>query len=302
MPGTASVTPSGAAPTGSGGPFVGPYVAAKKNLQITILGGIAPGFVAFSNMEPGRAPSPPCLISCVTAVDNDQRGTLTVTPGAGLRLRGLVRHLRQRRDHDLRRARRARAASSCPTAPSTSPRPSSRRAPSPAIDLQAASDSGPSNSDNVTNAATLVFDVTFDVPVTGFLANDLSNLGTATGCVIGAPAGAAARRIHGHGDRMLGRHGDPSDRRGSSVQRGRWDERSDGRPGGHDRPLRADRHHQPGVDAAGPDRFQPDPVRRRCPAKRCPPSTPGRRRDHGDRGRDEERDRYRGRRCSTWSW
>ena len=64
--------------------------------------------------------------------------------------------------------------------------------PFPTIDLQAASDSGTSNSDNVTNAATLVFDVTFDVPVTGFLANDLSNLGTATGCVIGAPAGSAA--------------------------------------------------------------------------------------------------------------
>ncbi len=37
-----------------------------------------------------------------------------------------------------------------------------------------------------------MFDVTFDVPVTGFLANDLSNLGTATGCVIGAPAGSGA--------------------------------------------------------------------------------------------------------------
>ena len=62
--------------------------------------------------------------------------------------------------------------------------------PFPTIDLQVSSDSGTSNSDDVTNAATLVFDVTFDVPVTGFLANDLSNLGTANGCVIGAPAGS----------------------------------------------------------------------------------------------------------------
>ena len=86
------------------------------------------------------------------------------------------------------------------------------------IDLQAASDSGTSNTDNITNAATLVFDVTFDDSVTGFTAGDLSNLGTATGCVIGAPVGLR-RHLHGHPDRMLGRHRDPAPRRGSGDQR-----------------------------------------------------------------------------------
>ena len=60
------------------------------------------------------------------------------------------------------------------------------------IDLQAASDSGTSNTDNITNAASLVFDVTFDESVTGFTASDLSTLGSATGCSIGAPVGTGA--------------------------------------------------------------------------------------------------------------
>ena len=60
------------------------------------------------------------------------------------------------------------------------------------IDLQAASDSGTSNTDNITNAASLVFDVTFDETVTGFTASDLTTLGSATGCTIGAPAGSGA--------------------------------------------------------------------------------------------------------------
>ncbi len=186
--GTTVVRPAGVG--GSGGPFVGPYVAAKKNLQITILGGIAPGFVAFSNMNPTGA-FPPCLISCVTAVDNDQRGTLTVTPAPGFVFVGWSGTFDSGGTTTC-----VGTTSPCSFFMSNSAQHITatflETSPFPAIDLQAASDSGPSNSDNVTNAATLVFDVTFDVPVTGFLANDLSNLGTATGCVIGAPAGAAA--------------------------------------------------------------------------------------------------------------
>ena len=48
--GTTSVRPAGVG--GSGGPFVGPYVAAKKNLQISIVGGVGSGFVAFSEHDP----------------------------------------------------------------------------------------------------------------------------------------------------------------------------------------------------------------------------------------------------------
>ncbi len=58
-------------------------------------------------------------------------------------------------------------------------------APTAVIDLRAASDSGVSNSDDITNAASLVFDVTFSETVTGLAANDFSNVGTATGCVPG---------------------------------------------------------------------------------------------------------------------
>ena len=64
--------------------------------------------------------------------------------------------------------------------------------PTVVIDLRAASDSGASNSDDITNAASLVFDLTFSETVVGLAAGDLSNVGTATGCVIGAPAGSLA--------------------------------------------------------------------------------------------------------------
>ena len=48
--GTAAVRPAGV--VGRGGPFVGPYVAANKNLQISIAGGVGAGTVAFSNLVP----------------------------------------------------------------------------------------------------------------------------------------------------------------------------------------------------------------------------------------------------------
>ncbi len=49
-----------------------------------------------------------------------------------------------------------------------------RTGPSVVIDLQAASDSGISTTDDVTNAATLVFDVTFSEDVSGVAAADFS--------------------------------------------------------------------------------------------------------------------------------
>jgi hypothetical protein len=68
-------------------------------------------------------------------------------------------------------------------------------APSVTIDLNAASDSGVSNTDNLTNAANLVFTLTFSESVTGVTAADLTTTGsTATGCVIGNPTGSGATR------------------------------------------------------------------------------------------------------------
>ncbi len=63
--------------------------------------------------------------------------------------------------------------------------------PTVTFDLQAGSDAGDSNTDNLTNAATLVFDAIFSEAITGFAAGDLSNTGTATGCsfAVGAPTG-----------------------------------------------------------------------------------------------------------------
>ena len=64
-----------------------------------------------------------------------------------------------------------------------------RTAPTATIALQPGSDTGTSSSDNVTNAASLVFNVTFSEPVTGLAAGDFSNQGTAIGCSVGAPTG-----------------------------------------------------------------------------------------------------------------
>ena len=61
--------------------------------------------------------------------------------------------------------------------------------PTVTFDLQIGSDTGISNIDNLTNAASLVFDAIFNKAVVGFVPLDLSNAGSATGCIfaIGAP-------------------------------------------------------------------------------------------------------------------
>ena len=63
--------------------------------------------------------------------------------------------------------------------------------PTVIFDLQAGSDSGASNSDNLTNAASPVFDAIFSESVAGFTSTDLSNMGSAAGCVfsVGAASG-----------------------------------------------------------------------------------------------------------------
>jgi hypothetical protein len=65
-------------------------------------------------------------------------------------------------------------------------------APTATIDLQAGSDSGTSNSDNITNAASLVFNVTFSESVSGLSAGNFTNTGTATGCSFGSLTGSGA--------------------------------------------------------------------------------------------------------------
>ncbi len=64
-------------------------------------------------------------------------------------------------------------------------------APSVTFDLQDESDTGTSNSDNLTNTSSLVFDATFSEAITGFTDTDLSNAGSATGCSfsVGTPSG-----------------------------------------------------------------------------------------------------------------
>ncbi|HVM72173.1 MAG TPA: Ig-like domain-containing protein, partial [Anaerolineales bacterium] len=65
-------------------------------------------------------------------------------------------------------------------------------APTVAFALQAGSDSGASSTDNITNAASLVFNVTFSEALNApFTGTGLSNTGTATGCAIsvGTPTG-----------------------------------------------------------------------------------------------------------------
>ena len=56
--------------------------------------------------------------------------------------------------------------------------------------LQAGSDSGRLNNDRLTNAASLVYDLTFSESVTGLAAADFTVSGTATGCVVGTPSGS----------------------------------------------------------------------------------------------------------------
>ncbi|HEX2766115.1 MAG TPA: Ig-like domain-containing protein, partial [Candidatus Limnocylindria bacterium] len=56
--------------------------------------------------------------------------------------------------------------------------------PEVTIDLQADSDTGIADDDDITKAASLVFDVDFDEPVSGVTLGDFSLAGTATGCML----------------------------------------------------------------------------------------------------------------------
>ncbi len=64
--------------------------------------------------------------------------------------------------------------------------------PAATIRLRAASDTGASPLDRITNAPVLTWDVTFNRPVTGLTAGDFTRTGTATGCVVGTPTGSGA--------------------------------------------------------------------------------------------------------------
>jgi hypothetical protein len=62
------------------------------------------------------------------------------------------------------------------------------------VALAAASDTGVSPTDRVTNADPLVFDVTFPRSVTGLQAGDFARGGTASGCVVAPPTGTGRTR------------------------------------------------------------------------------------------------------------
>ena len=186
--GTAPVRPAGVG--ASGGPFVGPYVAANKNLGIAFVGGPGAGTIAFSLLTPPRTVAD-CTDSCTRALDNNQVGRLTVTPNTGFVFVGWTGAFDSGGTTTC-----AGTTNPCTFSMSNSAQQLTatflRDVPTATIDLEAGSDSGTSNTDNITNAASLVFDVTFNEAVTGVTAADLSNVGTSTGCVIGAPAGSGA--------------------------------------------------------------------------------------------------------------
>jgi subtilisin family serine protease len=66
---------------------------------------------------------------------------------------------------------------------------------SPTIDLEAGSDTGLSATDNVTRAASLTFDVTFNRPVTGLTVLDFAIEGSASGCAVGDATGSGAAYV-----------------------------------------------------------------------------------------------------------
>ncbi|HEY8870653.1 MAG TPA: SdrD B-like domain-containing protein [Candidatus Limnocylindrales bacterium] len=61
--------------------------------------------------------------------------------------------------------------------------------PSATVVLEAASDTGTSSIDNITNVDTLAYDATFSEPVTGLSSTSFTVTGTASGCVVGSPSG-----------------------------------------------------------------------------------------------------------------
>ena len=114
--GTTSVRPAGVG--GSGGPFVGPYVAAKKNLQISIVGGVGSGFVAFSDMiTAGRRRAVLRLVHHSRSTTTSE-GTLVVTPGPGFIFVGWTGTFDSGGTTTCV-GTTTRATSSCPTAPSS---------------------------------------------------------------------------------------------------------------------------------------------------------------------------------------
>ncbi len=81
---TDAVVPQGVA--GNGGPVVGPYVVAAKNLDLTFVG-TGGGSIAFSNLgptPPALSPVAACTTTCTRSMENNnETGTMTVTPNPG---------------------------------------------------------------------------------------------------------------------------------------------------------------------------------------------------------------------------
>jgi Chitobiase/beta-hexosaminidase C-terminal domain/Bacterial Ig-like domain len=77
---TNAIEPAGAAPLGEGGPVVGPYVIAAKNIEITLAGN-GGGSVAVTDKTDAKN-NTTCEKSCGASVGNNDEGSLTATPAA----------------------------------------------------------------------------------------------------------------------------------------------------------------------------------------------------------------------------
>jgi hypothetical protein len=211
--GTGAVTPAGVAP-GTGGPFVGPYVAAAASVNATTTLNGSTGSITVSqgvsitmvmsvttagngqddDWDASRwafATTPPAAgaMTCVDHANHNGDGTYTETMSIAAPATAGT--------YDLYLY--AYNESDCVTGQSTLfvragalTVTADTAAPTATIDLRATSDSGGSSTDDITNAATLTYDVTFSESVTGLAAGDFSNVGTATGCTISAPTGSGA--------------------------------------------------------------------------------------------------------------
>ena len=212
--GSHGVKPVGAAPSGVGGPFVGPYVAAVATVDatttlngstgsITVSQGVAitmlmsvttTGSGTANDWDSSRwafASSAPAAgaMTCVDHADHNGPGTfgetIVVTAPVAVGTYDLYLYAYNVSDCVTGQSVQFARIGALNVVADTI-------APTATVDLRTASDSGVSTSDDVTNAASLVFDVNFSETVTGLAAGDFSNVGSATGCAVGAPAGSGA--------------------------------------------------------------------------------------------------------------
>ena len=206
--GTNAVQPEGV--PGAGGPFVGPYVAAAATVQATTT---LDGSTGTINVAPGASITLAMRVTTTGSGTADDWNSSRWAFGTTAPVAGSMTCV----DHGNHTVAGPYTETFSITAPATAGNYNlylyayngdacasgqgalftrtlalDNLAPGATPDLQAASDSGSSNTDNITNAANLTFALAFGETVMGLTAADFAVLGTATGCVVGAPAGGPA--------------------------------------------------------------------------------------------------------------